>query len=51
MIDTMDYLFWCQSLYFVQHSMFNDFHLNQQSDIRNTIRQLQTVILYMENLI
>lgn len=46
--DSMDVFFWCQSLYFVSHSMFNDFHLNQQSDIRNTMGQLGAVILHLE---
>lgn len=28
--------------------MFNDFHLNQQSDIKNTMGQLGAVILHLE---
>lgn len=32
----------------LSHSMFNDFHLNQQSDNRNTMGQLGAVILHLE---
>lgn len=47
--DSMDVFFWCQSLYFVSHSInVNDFHLNQQSDIKNTMGQLGAVILHLE---
>lgn len=46
--DLMDVFFWCQSLYFVSHSMLMIFILNQQSDIKNTMGQLGAVILHLE---